>query len=248
MEFYVPLFISLFLNINYVTINSIFGLCSFSLACFLTLALCVLPIYYSRVLIKNRHRLEEEEFKAQYGAFYEGLKPGKLSTLLFYQFFLVRRVLMVLFLIFCARWLYVQIGAIILINLFTLCHLIVARPFKEQKENVTTSVSEAAMFIASAMLPFLAESYEKEFVADLLIYVLMGSTLMNALVSFAFALQVLLSKCAKKCRRSQVIHSEVEQSMDNSHVRMREDNTTVIPSPRDGGHDMSMHIDKGLHF
>ena len=156
---------------------------------------------------------------------------------------------MVLFLIFFASWLYVQIGAIILINLFTVCHLILARPFKEPKENVTNAISEAAMLIASAMLPFLAESYGKDLVSDLLIYVLMGSTLMNAAVSFAFALQVLLSKCVKKCRRPQVMHSEVEHSMENSNTHMRDNNnTTVIPTARDIGEDTMLHMDKGQHF
>ena len=84
MEFYVPLFISLFLNIKFFNFNSIFGLCSFSLAFLMTVVLCFIPVYYTRVLVLNRHRLEEEDFKTQYGAFYEGLKLDRLSSILFF--------------------------------------------------------------------------------------------------------------------------------------------------------------------
>ena len=84
MEFYAPIFISLFLNIKFVTVSSVIAICSFSLACVVTTFFCSIPLYYTCLLYKNINRLDEDEFKAKYGTFYEDLKLGRPSTILFY--------------------------------------------------------------------------------------------------------------------------------------------------------------------
>ena len=49
----------------------------------------------------NRHRLDDEDFKEIYGGLYEDFKTNSNWGLLFYQFFLLRRLILAAAVIFC---------------------------------------------------------------------------------------------------------------------------------------------------
>ena len=89
----------------------------------------------------------------------------------------------------------------------TTLHLIIVRPFKDTKENITTGVAEVGMLLVSSMLPLLVESYQRALVGDLFIYILMGSTSLNAVISLIFATKAVIVACKKRCYKNSVVPS-----------------------------------------
>ena len=61
----------------------------------------LLPIYFGWKIIKNKQKLEEEDFKVIYGGFYDAFRTDCNWSILFNQFFLLRRLILAAVVIFC---------------------------------------------------------------------------------------------------------------------------------------------------
>ena len=80
-------------------------------------------------------------------------------------------------------------------------HTVIVRPFDELKENINTALSEVAFAVASLFLPLLANETSVTLAGDLMIYVLMGSTILNGIVSAVFIIPTLVELYRKYCRK-----------------------------------------------
>ena len=101
LTFDTPVFISVFLNIREVSFSTALGFISFISAILVLMLFLFLPIYFAVKLVRNKHKLEDQEFKGKFGGLYEGFKLDSNWTILFYQLFLLRRLLLTAALIFC---------------------------------------------------------------------------------------------------------------------------------------------------
>ena len=88
-----------------------------------------------------------------------------------------------------------------IINVAAAAHMIIVRPFDELKENINTTLSEVAFAVSNLFLPLLASETNVTIAGDLMIYVLMGSTILNGVVSTFFILPTLVELYRKYCRK-----------------------------------------------
>ena len=88
-----------------------------------------------------------------------------------------------------------------MINIAAVAHTVIVRPFDELKENINTALSEVAFAVASLFLPLLANETSVTLAGDLMIYVLMGSTILNGIVSAVFIIPTLVELYRKYCRK-----------------------------------------------
>ena len=82
LEFYVPVFISVFFNYKHLSFEDTFDYISFIASIVVMLFMLTIPIHYSRILYKNRSNLEEQLFLQRYGVLYENLKTTSLAAIL----------------------------------------------------------------------------------------------------------------------------------------------------------------------
>ena len=87
-----------------------------------------------------------------------------------------------------------------MINIAAVAHTVIVRPFDELMENINTALSEVAFAVASLFLPLLANETSVTLAGDLMIYVLMGSTILNGIVSTVFLILSLVELYRKYCR------------------------------------------------
>ena len=149
MEFYIPVFISLFLNLIYLTLNNPFDYISLVAASTFSLLLILIPFFYAVIVYKNRDRLEDNEHMTSYAKLYEGLKKNTKTSLFTHQLFMIRRILMVIVLCFCTHSLQMQIVLMIIINYITVVKYIAIRPFEQLQDNINSVVNEIAFSVAS---------------------------------------------------------------------------------------------------
>ena len=88
-----------------------------------------------------------------------------------------------------------------MINIAAVAHTVIVRPFDELMENINTALSEVAFAVASLFLPLLANETSVTLAGDLMIYVLMGSTILNGIVSAVFIIPTLVELYRKYCRK-----------------------------------------------
>lgn len=83
-----------FFNLRMWTYNPLIEAASFAISWFIgILVLIVVPICFIILLIKNRDELATDQtFKARFGVLFEDLHNFKTSQILYYFFFLLRRV------------------------------------------------------------------------------------------------------------------------------------------------------------
>ena len=100
LTFDTPVSLSFFLNIRDRTFAHALDIVSFISAVLVMLLFIIVPIYFGRKIIKNKHRLEDEEFKEKYGGLYRVLKTESNWSILYYQFFILRRLILAAAVIF----------------------------------------------------------------------------------------------------------------------------------------------------
>ena len=106
MEFYVPVFISVFLNIRYLKLTEIFDYISLLASVVFCILMIAVPVYFAFVIHKHRADLEDPDIKELHGAIYAGLKTSSTSTVFANHVFMMRRFLMVAVLAFLFLWVY----------------------------------------------------------------------------------------------------------------------------------------------
>ena len=207
LEFYVPVFISVFFNVQNMELTAVFDYLSLISAATFSLNMLLIPAYYALVIIKNRNHLDDPDTLAHYGVLFSNLKKTSLTCALTYQFILLRRFLMVVVLCFCVFSLPLQIVLLILISAAAVPHMLLVRPFKELKDNLATTMSEVAFTVASTQLPLIAMKKNEDLAGDVLIYTLLGATILNGLICLLFMVPALVTLSKKYCNRA---HKKVD--------------------------------------
>ena len=92
-----------------------------------------------------------------------------------------------------------------IINVAAAVQMVIVRPFDELKENINTALSEIAFAVATLFLPLLASGTGVTLAGDLMIYVLMGSTIANGIVSALFIVPTLVELYRKYCKKGNKI-------------------------------------------
>eukprot|EP00352_Strombidinopsis_acuminata_P009666 CAMPEP_0176349552 /NCGR_PEP_ID=MMETSP0126-20121128/8747_1 /TAXON_ID=141414 ORGANISM="Strombidinopsis acuminatum, Strain SPMC142" /NCGR_SAMPLE_ID=MMETSP0126 /ASSEMBLY_ACC=CAM_ASM_000229 /LENGTH=212 /DNA_ID=CAMNT_0017698993 /DNA_START=215 /DNA_END=853 /DNA_ORIENTATION=- len=108
LEGYLEFAIICFLNFIHLYTETIGDKISAVLSAFFTFMLTIFPIVIMVVIIKHRKDMTSEEFDKKYGEFYTGLKVKMLglSSLLFPVFFMLRRIFLVVIMIFAIEYSY----------------------------------------------------------------------------------------------------------------------------------------------
>ena len=182
MVFYVPVFISIFLNVKHISFEEVFDYVSFATCILFAALMVVIPAYYGYVLCRHRNHLDDLDTVNRYGALYEDLKRTSMTALLTYQLFLLRRLLLVAVLFSLGFSLYIQISLIIIINVLAVLQVVIVRPFIETRENLNVALSDGAFTLASSLLPFMAIGWNTTLFGDMMIYVLLCSIVLNGIV------------------------------------------------------------------
>ena len=94
-----------------------------------------------------------------------------------------------------------QIGILITLNALGALHTMIVRPFKDLKDNISTSIAELAFTIACSTLPFIELKMGANTAGDVLIYSLMGATVLNGVVSAVFLVPTLRELYKKYCNK-----------------------------------------------
>ena len=149
MEFYVPVFISVILNMKNLSLEGTLDYVFIVLAAAISLLKISIPVYYAIVIYRNRNRLEDPDTIDHYSVLYDGLKKNSMAALLTHQVFLLRRLMMVIVLLFCNFSIHLQVALMLIINYLALVNTEIVRPFDNLKDNLYTAISEAAFAIAS---------------------------------------------------------------------------------------------------
>ena len=84
LTFDTPVCMSFFLNLREATFAHALDIVSFISAVFVMLLFIIMPIFFGWKLIKNKQRLEDEDFKDIYGGFYDGFRTDCNWSILFY--------------------------------------------------------------------------------------------------------------------------------------------------------------------
>ena len=74
------------------------------IAIILVILVVLAPVSMHRFLLKNKSKLMETDYKIKYWAMYLGLKIEKNISLLYYVFYLWRRLLVCAAIVFLAPW------------------------------------------------------------------------------------------------------------------------------------------------
>jgi hypothetical protein len=103
-----------------------------------TVMLVSMPMMIYGFYMCNVDEMEEEEFKVRYGNIYDGLvldkNPFKRRRALFYPFwFVTRRLIMALMVIFLEKYFWYQIFVAMLCGLINICYLCKYKPFVDPK-------------------------------------------------------------------------------------------------------------------
>ena len=105
-----------------------------------------------------------------------------MTALLINQLVLLRRLLLVAVLFSLGFSLYIQISLIIIINVLVVLQVVIVRPFIETRENLNVALSDGAFTLASSLLPFMAKRWNTTLFGDVMIYILLGSIVLNGVV------------------------------------------------------------------
>ena len=109
---------------------------------------------------------------------------------------------------------------IIFINIGAVAHIILERPFDELKENINTILSEIAFAVASLFLPLIMGDIFVSLAGDLIIYVLMGATIMNGIVSAIFIVPALVELYRKYCKKGDnKVNDEIVKDIEQDNGR-----------------------------
>ena len=178
-----------------------FDYISLIIAAVFSLHMLVIPAYYALIILKNRNHLEDPDFVTRYGVLYQSIKTTSSMTLMTYQLILLRRFLLVVVLCFLVFSVHLQVGLIILISASAPLHMLFVRPFKEIKDNLSTTLSDTAYTVAATQLPFLAMKINETLAGDILIYTLMAATILYGVISAVFLVPALVRLYRKYCKK-----------------------------------------------
>ena len=119
-----------------------------------TLFLPVSMFFY----LKYFKKWDDEVFSARYGAFYDGLRTDRKSSLLFHIIFLIRRFAFTMMAVYAADYLFVQIWVLLGTSTMQLAYLFVCRPFESEFMNNIEIFNELTTIVLTYVLIALSEA------------------------------------------------------------------------------------------
>ena len=125
--------------------NSVFSiLLGVATALFLPVAM----VFY----LKNFKNWGDEAFASRYGAFYDGLRTDRKSSLLFHIIFLIRRFAFTMMAIYAGDYLFVQIWVLLATSTMQVSYLFVCRPFDSEFMNNIEIFNELTTIVLTYVL------------------------------------------------------------------------------------------------
>jgi hypothetical protein len=121
----------------------------------LSIVLSLLPLLIALFLSFNRSKLALKTFKVRYGSIYSYLNPGNLHATFYTVYFVLRRLLYALSIVYGGSLVGIQLLAQVLMSLLQLCYLVSVRPFTEPQDNSLEIFNEGSiLLILTCSLPF----------------------------------------------------------------------------------------------
>jgi hypothetical protein len=164
----------------------------------LSIVLSLLPLIILLFLSFNRSKLALKTFKVRYGSIYSYLNPGNLHATFYTVYFVLRRLLYALSIVYGGSLVGIQLLAQVLMSLLQLCYLVSVRPFTEPQDNALEIFNEGSiLLILTCSLPFAtgAESVVAVFNFG---YLVIGLILFNIGVNFMLFMRANLQIINKK--------------------------------------------------
>jgi hypothetical protein len=124
------------------------GIFAFFTCYFVGISMVYFPISTAITFIRNRHRLEDDEFKEEYGFLFEDLKPN-IASALYRHVFILRRLVYALTLVMLKDQPSVQLIIHGSISLLYTSYLLTVRPFNSRDENNKEIFNEVVLIILS---------------------------------------------------------------------------------------------------
>jgi len=176
----------------------------------LSILLSLFPLILALFLRFNRSILALETFKSRYGSMYSYVNPGNLHAAFYTVYFVLRRLLYALSIVYGGSLVGIQLMAQVLMSLLQLCYLVRVRPFTDPQNNALEIFNEGCiLLILTCLLPF-ATGTENVLAAYNFGYLVIGLFLFNIGVNIMLFLrtnlliinQKLLRPFRTKCDRA----------------------------------------------
>jgi hypothetical protein len=88
-----------------------------------------------------------ETFKVRYGSIYSYLNPGNLHATFYTVYFVIRRLIYAISIVYGGSLVGIQLMAQVLMSLVQLCYLVHVRPFAEAQDNALEIFNEASILL-----------------------------------------------------------------------------------------------------
>lgn len=184
-------------NASFQTFNCIMtALLGTAVALFLPIAI----IFY----IKKFPKWTDDRFTDRYGAFYDGLRTNKLSSIIYHVFFVIRRLAFALVAIFGSEYIFLQIWTLLLTSTLQLTYLFTCQPFESPfmhnievfNELTTIALSYVLFLFSPANLNYDSNSFEFDLT---FIFILASNILVHLIFLTIDSVQNIKEKIKARC-------------------------------------------------
>jgi len=166
---------------NFLKVLSL--ICSWLVVAFLISVMVLLPLF----LEKNSTRLYKPEFKRKYGSIYEEISSHNRFARYFYSFFLARRFIVALALVFLGHWPGGQIAIMDLCSLLNMVYLGMAKPFKEGLSNALEVFNESSVFIVGVSMMTFSDSQMDPIVRYDIGWIVISIVILNSVITMGYS-------------------------------------------------------------
>lgn len=175
-------------------------------------ALIAFPIFTMGIICKYKDSLTTEQFLKVYGTFTEGLRPHKNMALIYNGYFILRRLLIVLILLFLMDHPQFQPLCMLALSFVNQLIIIKFKPYQSRVDHYIELYNEVSVMLC-ALAYFCMTDYSDEYVMKQQAgWALVGLTLLSFAVNGMYAIVMMLldlcKRCVERCRRAKK-YSEV---------------------------------------
>ena len=139
-----------------------------------TIAIFVFPCYGFYIIICNFKKLDKKETKDKVGIFIDNIKLDNKHRVMFNVYFLCRKLLTVLVLVFMDDFPFFQMVILMLLGTLNLIYLITEKPLVFSMENKVETLNEMAVVISSHIMTLFLNTANPQELQDLLGWVIIG--------------------------------------------------------------------------
>ena len=80
--------------------------------------------------------------------------------------------------------------------------MIIYKPFKERKDNISILITEVGYTLSTLLVPFLTNKNYQELLSDIFIFMLLGTTAINTCISVLSLISTVLKRCKERSNSS----------------------------------------------